>query len=167
MVETGLLSEDAPYELIEGELIEMSPQGTRHSVAGELVAQRLIATAPEGTHVRAQRPLDCGDESVPEPDVALVLGAMRDFIARHPRADEVLLVVEVSMTTQDVDHRKAAIYARAGAPVYWLLDLQNRRLEVHAEPHPDGYHLVRILEDDDAVEVPGAKERWPVRELLP
>lgn len=164
MVEAAILREDDPYELIDGELVEMSPQGPLHALMKDRLRRRLDRAFGPGRFVRDQVPLDCGPDSLPEPDVMVTTVELAD---RHSTAAETVLVVEVAKTSQDVDRQKAVVYARAGAPVYWLLNLRDRQLEVHEDPSPSGYHRVTTLDDALEVEVPELGVRWPVRELLP
>ena len=111
MVETGLLAEDEPVQLIEGELILMSPQGPEHSAITEDLAERLRGAYRDVGHPRVQSPVLASDMSMPEPDIAVVRGARRDYLHAHPKASDTLLVVEIAMTSQRVDRTKAKVYA--------------------------------------------------------
>jgi Uma2 family endonuclease len=168
MVETGILREDEPVELLEGELVMSPPQGPEHAGTMSWLTRRLGEAYPSEYAVRPQAPLVSGDDSLPEPDVAVLRGSYREFMKRHPRADEAVLLVEVAFTSLKLDREKARIYARAGAPVYWLLDIEGRRLEVHTEPSPSGrYDVVTLYSEDKDVALPGLDVRWRVRDLLP
>lgn len=86
----------------------------------------------------------------------------------HPTGADTLLVVEISHSTLAHDRRKASLYARAGVPVYWLLDLVNERLEVRSDPDSQGnYRLTRLLAKGDLVTLPERAEEVAVAELLP
>ena len=167
MTELGLFAADEHLELLHGRLVVVPPQGPPHTYSSSALRDRLLAAHAERAAVREDKPLDCGDDELPEPDLAVVRGTHRDYATRHPRGDEAILVVEVSRTTQAVDRDKASIYARGRVPVYWLLDLQARRLEVHSELMGDRYGLVRVLVETDSVEVPETDARWVVQDLLP
>jgi Uma2 family endonuclease len=166
MVETGILRPDEPVELLEGRLVLVSPQGPSHASVVGALADRLRAAYRAGYAVREEKPLELPD-SLPEPDAAVVRGAQLDYSRRHPHGEDALLVVEVAVTSQDLDHEKATLYARAGVSVLWLLDVPARRLEVHTEPQQDGrYRLVQVLGDADEVNLPGTSVRWRVGQLF-
>jgi Uma2 family endonuclease len=130
------------------------------------VSDRLRAAYAQGHAVREEKPIELPD-SLPEPDVAVVTGSQLDYAWRHPSPSEVVLAVEIAVTSQAFDRDKACIYARAGVAAVWLLDVPARRLEVHGEPQPDGqYRVVRVLEEDDVVVAPGLSVVWRVRDLL-
>jgi Uma2 family endonuclease len=167
MVDTGILQEGEPLELLDGELFMVPPQGPEHATGTTQFRDRLLRLYGDGYIVREDRPIVAGERSLPEPDVAVVRGRYADFARRHPRCNEALLVVEFAKTSLAVDRHKAGIYAAAGAPVYWLLDMNARRLEVHGEPHPDGrYGVVRVLAEEDFAELPERSERVRVADLL-
>jgi hypothetical protein len=167
MVEAGILAEDDPLELIDGELLEMSPQGPIHRARTVRIRQILEAAFGAGHHVQDHSPIDAGPHSLPEPDVAVVRGAVEDFEDRHPGGADLALVVELSVTSQAADRGKARVYARAGVPEYWNLDLVGRRLLVYTEPRPDRgeYRLTRVVLEEERVEVGGSAVA--VADLLP
>src|SRR5690625_7123516 len=108
----------------------MSPQGSRHATALHLLVGALRSGMTDEVHLRIQAPLDLGDGNVPEPDVAVVVLSIRDYVAAHPR--NALLVVEVSDTTYDFDvDIKLALYARSGIPVYWIVNLNERQVVLY------------------------------------
>src|SRR5262249_53193341 len=123
MVEAGILREDEPIELVEGELVVVPPQGPTHSAVVADLDARLHEVYTGAYHVRAQLPVAGTDDSLPEPDFAIVRGAPRDYVERHPTGADTILVIEVARTSQAFDRRKASTYARAGVPVYWLIDI--------------------------------------------
>lgn len=90
------------------------------------------------------------------------------YVARHPAGAEALLVVEIAQTSQHIDREKAALYASAQVPVYWLLDVAARRLEEYTNPTSDGrYALARVLDESASVTPPGAPVAWEIAALLP
>ena len=134
--ELGIIRDDEPLELIGGQLIVAEPKGSPHAAAVELTADALRAAFGPGWAVRAQNPIVLDDESEPEPDVLVVPGTQRDYRDAHPSS--AALVVEVSETTLAFDRRhKASLYARAGVADYWIVNLVDRRLEVHRSPIAD------------------------------
>jgi Uma2 family endonuclease len=168
MVELRILDENDPFELLGGELIAMTPQGPAHaSLVGEL-HDRLRQAYGVGTSVREEKPLECGPHDLPEPDLAVFVGGHEQYRQRHPRGSEALLVIEVAWSSQAVDRAKAAIYARAGVPVYWLIDVPARRVEVHSSPEPlGGYALTTLVNSGDTLAPPGTSAIWTLDALLP
>ena len=144
-------------ELIDGEVILMSPQEASHATAVGLVADTLQSVFSDGFIVRVQQPLDLGEAHEPEPDVAVVPGKRRDYATSHPKT--AVLIVEVALTSVDYDRNvKSSLYAKAGIPEYWLLNLRERRLEVFREPVPMpeqifgfGYKSMRIYLPEETV----------------
>lgn len=167
MVQTGVLAEDEPIQLIEGELIVMSPQGPEHSTIAEDLADRLRHAYSGTAQPRLQSPIRASDTSMPEPDIAVVRGARRDYLHRHPRGTDTLLVVEIAMTSQRTDRAKANVYAAAGVPEYWIVDLAARRIEAHRDPRGDHYATVITLAEDASISPPGTTLQWRVADLLP
>ena len=168
MVELGILREDEPLELIDGELVEVNPQGPIHSTLAVRVRRALDRIYGETAHVRDHSPIEAGENSLPEPDVAVVRGAPEDYLEHHPRADELILVVEIAYTSRNIDRAKAAVYARAGVRTYWLVDVPARRIEVRTEPSPRGeYRVTTMVEEDAELALPERDETLPVAALLP
>jgi len=131
----GILGPEERVELLDGEILVMSPHGTRHATVLRLLTKALERIFDEDHDVRTQLPLALGDMSEPEPDIAVVTGSPGDY--RHEHPGTAVLVVEVSDTTLATDlGKKAAVYARAGLPKYWVVDLVHEVVEVHREPRP-------------------------------
>jgi len=167
MAEQGILGEDEPVELLDGELLIVSPQGPRHAATVVALARRLTDLYRVDAHVRPQVPLTASPDSLPEPDLAVVRGQPLDYQDRHPVGIETLLVVEIARTSQAVDRRKARIYAAAGVPVYWLVDLTERRIEVFSQPSPEGtFKQRRTFSPGEEVDLPGLDLRLTVSEIV-
>ena len=166
-VEAGVFAPDARLELIDGELLTMTPQGSRHTTGVGLVAEALRAAFGVGFHVRVQVPLAADDYSEPEPDVAVVEGGIRDYRDAHPTA--ALLVVEVSDDSLRRDRTtKQRLYARCRIPEYWVLALPDARLDVHRGPAADGYRTVTLHRAGETVAPLARPEaRIAVADLLP
>jgi Uma2 family endonuclease len=136
LIETGFFQPGDPIELIGGQLIVAEPQGSRHFTAIQAVEEALRAVFGAGWQVRTQGPVALDDESEPEPDVAVVPGSFRDYVAAHPSRP--VLVVEVSESSLPLDrHHKGSLYARAGLDDYWIVNLVDQVLEVYRHPGPD------------------------------
>jgi len=148
MVASGAL-EGEPVELIEGLLVEMmSPQSPDHAAVIERLTRHL---ASAHARLRVQLPLKVPPDSEPEPDLALV--AEKPPPGRHPRT--ALLVVEVAVSSHEVDRGvKAALYATAGVPTYWIVDVLGKAVEVRSDPGLDGYHRHEVYGPGAAVPSP-------------
>lgn len=157
MIAQGILPENEPIELLEGCLVKQMTKKPPHVVSTGLVQDALTPLLPAGWHLSVQDPVTT-EESEPEPDIKIVRGHRRDYAAHHPRPEDVALVVEVADTSLAADQGiKKRIYARAGMPYYWILNLLARRLEVYSDPTgpnpaPD-YRQRRDFEADDMVAV--------------
>lgn len=141
LVEEGILGEDDPVELVDGRVVVMSPERSRHVAAIDLGAEALRRVFGPGWTVRVQHPLALGTRSEPEPDLAVVRGSPLDYADAHPR--EAALVVEVAETSLTYDlGEKARLYAGAGVEDYWVVDLVHGRVVVHRDPGSSGYRSV-------------------------
>ncbi len=135
-IQAGIFQEDEPVELIDGRLIVAEPQSSPHATGIELAADALRQAFGAGWRVRVQLPLALGEWSEPEPDLAVVPGEARDYRDAHP--SHAVLVVEITGASVRLDRGlKAPVYARAGIPEYWLVNLADRAVEVHREPGRD------------------------------
>jgi Uma2 family endonuclease len=136
MVDAGILHDDEEVELIEGEILQMTPQKRPHAAAVLLVTETLRRAFGEQYTVQPQVPLAVSDDSEPEPDIAVVAGAIRDFRDLHPTT--AVLIVEVADSSLVFDRRrKARIYAGAGIAEYWIVNLVDRCVEVHRDAAAD------------------------------
>ena len=160
-------------ELIDGEIIEMPVAKGPHVMSLHLTNKALERVFAAGYFVRSQSALNLGPESEPEPDLAVVVGQVRDY-AEHPTT--ALLVVEISDTTPSYDrNRKASLYARSNLADYWIVNLVNRQLEIHrnpvadsAQPHGFRYADVTVLgPGDSASPLAAPTARVAVADLLP
>ncbi len=135
LIQRGVIAEDDRVELLGGVIVSMTPSSPRHAAAVGSVAVALQRVIPEHTAVRVQSPLVLGRWSAPEPDLALVAGSHTDYVDDHPHT--ALLVVEVSDSSLQADRlTKAAIFAAADIPEYWIVNLREGVLEVHRRPEP-------------------------------
>ena len=167
MVEVGAFRPSARLELIEGEIIEMSPQGSRHATTVQLLASALRRVFEEGFDVRVQLPIALGKRSEPEPDVYVARGTARDYLDAHPT--EAILLVEVSDSTLALDRTvKLAVYAAAGVPEYWIANLPDACLEVYRDPAGGTYRSKTTLRIGETV-APTARpdQAIPVADLIP
>ncbi len=133
MIDAGVLTPEDHVELIDGEIVTVTPQKSRHATAVCLAETALRQAFGEHVNVRTQLPLALDPASEPEPDVAVVAGSPRDYRDAHPST--ALLIVEVADASLLFDRTtKASLYARASIPEYWLLNLVDEVIEVHRDP---------------------------------
>lgn len=156
-------------ELIDGDLIEKSGQKPPHAAAIHLVASRFWEIFGPA-RVRVQAPIEVATAEQqwtwPEPDVAVLADASVEYEQRHPRGDELLVLVEVADTTVRHDaFKKRDIYARAGVPEYWVLAIQQRRLIVHRHLAQGAYGSALVLSETEEVSL--GSHSIPVARLLP
>jgi len=136
LIKSGFFDEDEPIELLGGQLIVAEPKGSPHSTAVALTVEALRMAFGPGWLVRVQDPVALDAESEPEPDVAVVPGLPRDYLAEHPARPALLVEVAESSLAFDRGH-KGSLYARAGVADYWIVNLVDEVLEVYREPGPD------------------------------
>ena len=144
MVEVGILSESDRVELIDGEVFEMSPIREPHAASVDVLNEVVRDRLGHSVIVRVQGPIQLDDFSEPQPDIS-ILKRRDDFYRHaHPRPEDVLLVIEVSDTTLEYDGKvKVPLYARAGIPETWVVNLPEERIEVYSDPTGGEYQTVR------------------------
>ena len=152
MADAGILGHDERVELIEGEIVEMAPIGNRHaSCVGRLIllmSQALNKLAI----VRVQNPVRIDEYSEVQPDLMLLVWQDDFYASGHPGPSDVLLLIEVSDTTLLYDRNvKLPIYARAGIPEVWIVDLQSGQLEAFTQPSSEGYGSSKTLNAGDSI----------------
>lgn len=152
MVETGVLTERDNVELINGDIVEMTPIGKRHAACVNRLNRIWTNEFGDQVIVSVQNPVRIGPDSEPEPDLS-ILRTKEDFYASgHPRPEEILLLVEVMESSRGIDREiKQPMYARAGVRELWLVDLDENRIEQHLNPTGQEYTDVRILEPGDTI----------------
>jgi Uma2 family endonuclease len=156
-------------ELVEGVIYDMAPQNSPHATALRLSNEdlRTLFPAADGYEIRPQLPLALGEDSEPEPDLAVVSGSILDYRDHHPTT--ALLVVEIADNSLFHDReRKIPLYASHGIPESWLLNLSRRTLEVYREPSGDGYQTRTVLRAGASISPLSRPDRSiRVAELLP
>lgn len=142
MGEASIFSEDDRVELIEGEIIDMAPIGTKHAETVRKLIRILAGKLPSQALLDVQNPVLINSGNEPQPDVTVVRN--RSYIDAHPGPEDVLLLIEVADSSLTYDRSvKIPLYARHGILEVWLVDLENRAVEVFREPSADGYRKVR------------------------
>lgn len=138
MIDAGLFR-DEHVELIEGVIVEMSPQNSPHAAAIQRLTELLLPSLVGRAGVRIQLPLAASDDSLPEPDVAIV--EPKYFGEAHPT--RAFLIIEVADASLKFDRQdKAELYACAGVPEYWIVNLAEKLIECYREPGAGAYKRV-------------------------
>src|SRR5690606_22998712 len=158
MAEVGILKPEDRVELINGEIYQMSPIGSRHAAIVDHLAMRLHQFLRQEVIVRVQNPIRIDDSNQPEPDIALVKFRPDFFAAAHPIAADVLALMEVAGSSKRFDREiKSALYASCGIPVYWIIDMGQNRIEVFSNPKERDYSHSEIYEPEDNITLMGTK----------
>ncbi len=171
MVDSGIFTGRDRVQLINGYLVAKMTQNTPHATADDLCGDRLNRVIPPGWYVRVAKPIRLPTESSePEPDRCVVRGGIRDYSAQHPGPADLALVVEVADSSLEDDRMQADIYGRAGIPVYWIINLIDRQMEVYSNPGPSGYQSLEVFVPPHVLTViiDGAEVgEIPVADILP
>ncbi|HYO15073.1 MAG TPA: Uma2 family endonuclease [Thermoanaerobaculia bacterium] len=168
LVEQGFFGPEERLELVDGIIYEMTPQKSGHAAGVRLAHRALEQMFPEGFDVRGQMPLALSPTSEPEPDLSVVTGSPRDYVKGHPTS--AVLVIEVSDSTLPRDRSKQKLYAEAGIPDSWILNLIDGCLEVRRDPDPElgTYRTQFVLRAGDRVSPLARPEASiAVEDLLP
>ena len=174
LIEQGVFMPGERVELIDGLLLVAEPQSSSHYSAVRLAQLALARAFGDGWDVRAQGPIALDDASEPEPDVAVVRGGPRDYVDAHPADPVLILEVALSSLVFDREH-KSSLYARAGRPEYWIVNLADRVLEIRRDPAPSpsapygwDYNLLAVLDPrDNARPLAAPASLIAVSDLLP
>ncbi|MDX1962481.1 MAG: Uma2 family endonuclease [Pirellulales bacterium] len=160
MGESGIFPPEARLELIAGEIIEMSPIGALHAAYVSLLSRIFSNQVAEPYIIFVQNPIQLAD-SQPQPDLAILLPHPKSYRHHLPTAADTLLIVEVSDSTLDYDREvKLPLYAGAGIPEVWIVNLQEDQLEVYTQPAATGYLRSRYIKRTETYEseiLPGLK----------
>jgi Uma2 family endonuclease len=167
--EVGVLTADDRAELLDGEIVDMSPIGSLHAGTVEMIADRLRQRSGGRVQVRVQNPVWLDPHSEPQPDISVVEPRQDYYLSAHPTPEDVLLLIEVADSSAADDRsRKLPLYARAGIREVWLIDLTGMRIEVHCDPAQGRYGTARHVLPGEMlapVALPGIS--LPAADLLP
>jgi Uma2 family endonuclease len=149
LADAGILGEDDRVELLEGQLIAMSPVGTRHALAIDALTDLLSHALIPPARLRVHNPVVLDHGSEPQPDIAVVRRPWRGYPGEHPGAEDTLLLVEVADSSLAFDQgAKRTLYARAGIREFWIVDLTTDVVHVHRGPIGDSYTVIERLAAD-------------------
>lgn len=147
MIKTGLL-DDRPVELLAGEIVQMSPEGEPHAFFSRTAGQYLTRLLGDHALVSPAKPITLPNQSEPEPDIAIVEPLGREYLTHHPYPENIFWVIEYANTSLEKDSTvKYHLYAEAGIPEYWLVNLQTGELIVYRQPNGCEYGSKMTLKD--------------------
>jgi Uma2 family endonuclease len=160
---TGVLSDDV--ELLRGIVVTKMPKSPEHELVANKTGEILSKMVPEEFKIRREGPLTLRD-SEPEPDISVVRGGWEDWADAHPST--AMLVIEVAVTSEEMDENKADIYAEASVAEYWLIRVHSRVVEVFTKPTREGYLSQRTVRENEvllSIALPSVSIR--VQDILP
>ncbi|MFV0446101.1 MAG: Uma2 family endonuclease [Planctomycetaceae bacterium] len=171
MAEAGFLGDEDRVELLEGWIVPKMTHNPPHDATIQVVQRLFLRLLSDEWSVRAQSAINTSD-SEPEPDLAVVAGPDYRYFDHHPQGAELHLIIEVAESSIRRDRRKARTYAAAGIPHYWIINLNDRQIEVHSAPDAGQrrYREVRILQPGEQVSLlldGQTIANFPVEQLLP
>ena len=164
LVDLGFFTENDRIELIRGEIIEIAPKRTPHSVCNSLLWKQLYELIGKQAEIRVQEPITLPSNSEPEPDVVIANKKDDNYLSAHPTVEDIILVIEISDSTLKYDQEtKLSLYAEAGINNYWIVNLVDNRLEVYSNPFADnqnnfGYKNTNILLSNETINIPNFTE---------
>jgi Uma2 family endonuclease len=146
MIETGILQESDRCELLHGEIVKMAAIGRKHAAKVDRINRLFNRILRETIIVRIQNPIELGDLSQPEPDIALLRWQDDFYESGHPQAQDVYLLIEVADTTLETDRAiKLPIYAQTGIIEVWIVNLQDAQVEVYRSPVGNAYSVTQVF----------------------
>ena len=152
MADAGILGHTERVELLDGEIVMMAPIGNNHAFCVNWLTEALILALYGRANVSVQNPVRLDENSEPQPDIAVLQRREDFYVSRHPEPADVLLLIEVADSTLDSDRgEKLPLYANAGIPEVWVVNLRDRRLEAYTEPADGEYATARHFEAGDTV----------------
>ncbi len=146
MIETGILKEGSPYELLNGEIFHMAAIGRKHAASVNKINAKLHDKFGKVHIVAVQNPIELGSLSQPEPDLTILRWKDDFYESGHPTAQDIYLLIEVSDTTLETDRTlKLPLYAGAGITEVWIVNLQDNQIEVYRNPSDKTYQLTQTF----------------------
>jgi Uma2 family endonuclease len=153
LIDSGVFTERDRFQLINGLLVAKLPKKRPHVIACDETSRLLARIIPHAWHVMTEDPVRIPPKSEPEPDVAVVRGKPRDYPILPPGSETLAMVVEIADRTITKDRKMVRVYGPAGIPVYWIVNLKTRKIEVYSDPRSDGYATRRDFSEGDSVPV--------------
>lgn len=155
LIEIGVLSSEDKIELLDGQIVEMSPAGNYHAACIEFLGDELKRLLSKDFMIRRQNPILLANNSEPEPDLAIVKYRKDYYAHAHPGPEDILLLIEVADTSLAKDrHIKSVLYAEANIPEYWIMNTEEDLLEQFIYPENGRYKQQRIYSKGELLESP-------------
>ncbi len=152
LTKIGVLHPTEKLELLEGQIIRMAAKGTSHTVATRRTTKLLENLLNNQAAIYTQDPITLNDYSEPEPDIIVVIPDSLDYFEHHPNPSDIHLIIEVADSSLDYDLTvKSQAYAKSSIIDYWVLDVNNRRLNIFREPTSEGYTNCFILKEEEEI----------------
>jgi hypothetical protein len=171
LVDAGVFTKEDRVFLWHGILVEKMSTGRPYVIAQLGLQALLLALAFRGYHVELEAPFELKVDSLPEPDLAVIRGTLKDYPNRPPTAGDVALIIEVAGSSLAIDSgKKLADYASEGIPIYWIVNLLDHRIDIYSVPEGTTYRDYQAYGPDDEVPVIlDSREmgRISVKEILP
>ncbi len=169
MIATQILTTESKVELLEGQIIEISPQLPPHAATTQRAWKYLNRILAGKADIRIQLPVTLRPNSEPEPDIAVVRIDPREYIGAHPTPDDIFLLIEVADSTLSRDRKKKSrTYAKAKIPEYWVLDVISLKVYVFRKPGKDGYVQESVLDTDTTLSLVAFPEiKVEIKQLFP
>src|SRR6185312_16332993 len=156
LIASGFFGKRDDVHFINGYLVNRMAESPLHGAVCDAVRLAIEAILPAAWYIRSEKGLRIPSQlSIPRPDLVIVRGAPRDYLARYPEPADAALVVEVSYTSLDEDRAMADLYGAGGIPVSWLVNLVDGQVEVYSDPGPDGYRTHEVLAPGHVLHVVG------------
>ncbi len=168
LAEVGILKDTDKVELINGEIITMSPINSPHAATVTGLTILLIEKLRKSVTVISQNPIRLDNFSEPEPDITIAKYRRNNYFDNHPTPEDVLVVVEVSDSTLEKDRTiKVPLYATANIPEYWIINLVDKQIEIYRQPKKGAYHFKQIIsEKNQVIEVVGLSLKFKYQEVF-
>lgn len=152
MIESGILTDRDRVELLQGEIIEMSPIGIQHAACVDRLNELLVRELGARAIVRVQNPIQLSTKSEPQPDFAILQRRSDFYVNGHPQPSDVFALIEVSDTTVEFDRTvKAPIYAKDNIAEVWIVDLNAEAVQIYREPSASGYQQLQTFHRGQAI----------------
>ena len=161
LIDLGFFAANDRIELIRGEIIEMPPKRTSHSVCNSYLWKQLYELIGKQAEIRVQEPIILPLNSEPEPDLVIAQKKSDNYLAAHPTVEDIILIIEISDSTLKYDREtKLSLYAEARINNYWIVNLLDNRLEVYSKPFSDDqekfdYRTKNIVFPHEKIAIPG------------
>ncbi|MEM6805999.1 MAG: Uma2 family endonuclease [Bacteroidota bacterium] len=147
MAKIGILSPDEKVELIRGEIITMSPIGNKHAYVVDQLNRVLFSKLIDKAHIRVQNPVSLDNYTEPEPDITIAKLPFQQYKTKHPKADDIHFIIEVSGSSFEFDKKvKLPLYASMSIPEVWLVNLEKDTIEVHKTLKHTTYQQIEVYQ---------------------